>query len=43
MDKETIELLNEQKRIFSELDKLDKETAKSLKRADELLKEDSNE
>lgn len=38
MDKETIELLNEQKRFFAELDELDKETAESLKRADELLK-----
>lgn len=37
MDKEVIELLNEQKRIFAELDKLNEETEKSLKRADELL------
>lgn len=43
MDKETIELLNKQKKFFAELDELDKETAKSLKRADELLKGCNNE
>lgn len=42
MDKEVIELLNEQKRIFAELDELNKETEKSLKRADELLNEAKN-
>lgn len=43
MDKETIELLNEQKRVFAKLDKLNKKTAESLKRADELLKGCNNE